>query len=86
MRKVFTELDPVLVSLFVFVDKTLCANTGGFIGVIAAATIIIAAKVIVSFVVRCFIIYQKWRYDLPNITATKDARNENYVQILTISW
>jgi membrane protein YdbS with pleckstrin-like domain len=51
MRKVFTELDSV------------CANTSGFIGVIAAATIIIAVKVIVSFVVCCFIIYQKWRYD-----------------------
>lgn len=56
MRKVFTELD--LLSVLVFVVEALCANTGDFIGVIAAATIItvITDKVIVSFVVCCFII------------------------------
>ena len=50
MRKVFAELDPV------------CANASGFIGIIAAATIIIAAKVIDSFTVVCRVIiniYQK---------------------------
>jgi hypothetical protein len=57
MRKVFTKLDPVLASLFSIDVEALCANTSGFIGVIAAAAIIIAAKVIISFVVCRFIIY-----------------------------
>jgi hypothetical protein len=58
MRKVFTELvlDPAPVLLFVFVEA-LCANTSDFIGVIAAATIIITAKVIANFIACCFIIY-----------------------------
>ena len=67
MRKVFTELDPVLVLLLVVVDvgvEGLSANTSDFIGVIAAATIIIAAKVVVSFVARSFIIYINKLYGL----------------------
>jgi hypothetical protein len=54
--RVFTELDPTSVLVFV---EGLCANTGDCIRVIAAAIIItvIADRVIVSFVVCCFIIY-----------------------------
>jgi hypothetical protein len=54
-RKVFTESDPV------------CANTSGFIGVIAAATITMAAKVMISLIVVCrFVIMYipKMFYDL----------------------
>ena len=42
--------DPVAVLLF----EALCANTSDIIGVIATATIIIAAKGIVIFVDCCF--------------------------------
>ena len=74
MRRVFTaelELDPV------------CANTSGFTGVIAAATITTTAKVIESLIVVCrfIIIYTRTFYDLVNIIAAKYARNKNYAQI-----